>query len=392
MFVSDIGVGWICHDLFRNQFLVKDDYTIANITASGIREVYIDPTRGLDAEDAKEESTVVEELEEEMRELDERLPSHPSLSIGAELGQARRVSSQARGIVRDIMADVRLGRQVKIEQAEPVVENMMASILRNNDALLSICRIKDKNGYTFHHSVSVAALLIAFCRSMQLDTTAMRMAGIGGLLHDIGKVCVPDEILNHPGKLDDDSFKIMKHHVSEGRDILAHTEGVNEISIQVAHQHHERDDGSGYPLGLKGDEISTLGQMAAICDVYDAITSDRCYHKGMPPHEALRKLLEWSRFHFNPAFVHSFIRTIGIYPSGTLVMLESGRVGVVLDQSEGKLLQPKVRIIYDSRKQMRLPSTEIDLSRPVGHGGGDRIIGHETPERLGIDPQTIVLN
>jgi HD-GYP domain-containing protein (c-di-GMP phosphodiesterase class II) len=168
--------------------------------------------------------------------------------------------------------------------------------------------------------------------------------------------------------------------------MLERTAGIRDISIQVAYQHHERYDGSGYPRGLKGGQISQMGQMAAICDVYDAITSDRCYHKGMTPHDALRRIYEWSKFHFNPALAQQFIRVIGIYPVGTLVMLESGRIGIVIEQSEGNnLLQPRVRVVYDSRSRTHLTPAEVDLSKPLGHGGADRIVSHEQADTWGID-------
>ena len=176
----------------------------------------------------------------------------------------------------------------------------------------------------------------------------------------------------------------MKSHVVESRRILLETEGIRETSIQVAYEHDERHDGSGYAQGLKGDQISVIGQMAAICDVYDAITSDRVYHKGMQPHEALRKIFEWSRFHFNPQLVQQFLRTIGIYPVGTLVMLESGRIALVVEQAEDSLLQPKVKVFYDGRRRQYLPPTEVDLAKSAGHGGADRIIGHESAEKWGI--------
>jgi len=154
--------------------------------------------------------------------------------------------------------------------------------------------------------------------------------------------------------------------------------------VLVAAQYHERHDGSGYPLGLKGGEISQMGQMAAIVDVYDAITSDRCYHKGLEPTEAMRKIFEWSKFHFNPQLAQAFTRCIGIYPTGSLVLLDSGRLAVVIGQCEGNLLQPLVRVIYSVSRRSYIGAEDIDLSRPR-RGGGDRIIKFEKPETWGID-------
>jgi putative nucleotidyltransferase with HDIG domain len=264
-----------------------------------------------------------------------------------------------------------------------VVERIGDSILRNGDALLALCRVKTKDDYTFQHSVSVGALLIAFCRELGMDADEVHQAGVGGMLHDLGKVRVPDAVLNKPGRLTDEEFAVMKGHVVESRRILEDTPNISDIALRVAAEHHERYDGSGYAAGLKGEAISRIGQMAAICDVYDAITSDRVYHKGMAPTEALRKIFEWSKFHFNPQLTQAFLRCIGIYPVGTLVKLESGRLAVVLAQHEGNLLQPLVRIVFHAKGDHYLKPEDLDLARP---GCADRVLGYEAPEQWGIDP------
>ena len=174
----------------------------------------------------------------------------------------------------------------------------------------------------------------------------------------------------------------MQEHVTFSIQILEETPGILPISMQVAAQHHERYDGSGYPYQLKGETISLYGQMASIVDVYDAISSDRVYHKGMQPSEALKKLLEWSEHHFDPKLVHSFIRAIGIYPSGSLVRLESGRLAVVREQNEGDLLHPQVEVIYHSERRCYLTPERIDLRRVP-----DRVVSHEEYSKWNIDPK-----
>ncbi len=385
MYISDLGSDWMSHPFLRSQFAVKDEAAIRKIIETGIHEVYIDPTRGLDVADAPTEHEVRKEIEAEMFRVAAEPAQVRKISTPEEMGRARKVHGEANKIIHNIMSDVRLGKQVQVEAVEPVVEQMTESILRNSGALLSLCRVKNKDDYTFLHSVSVCALLVAFCRAVGLDAQTIHLAGVGGLLHDIGKVRVPDKLLNKPGRFTEDEFQLMKNHVVESRKILDETDGISEISIQVASEHHERYDGSGYAQGLKGEAISKMGKMAAICDVYDAITADRVYHKGMAPHEALRKIFEWSKFHFDPLLVQQFMRAIGIYPVGTMVMLESGRIGVVLEQAEGSLLQPLVRVFYDSRQMQYIEPKEVNLAKPLGHGGGDKIVGHETPEKWGIN-------
>jgi HD-GYP domain-containing protein (c-di-GMP phosphodiesterase class II) len=219
-----------------------------------------------------------------------------------------------------------------------------------------------------------------------MDTGLTREAGLGGLLHDTGKALVPDEVLNKPGRLTDEEFEIIKKHPKDGYDILLKTPQVGEIPLDITLHHHERMDGSGYPDKLPGDRISTLAQMAAIVDVYDAITADRCYHKGMSAAAALRKIYEWSKFHFNPQHVQAFMRCVGIYPVGTLVLLESGRLAVVTEPHETNLLAPKVNVFFSTKSNTYIKPQEVDLSKPLGAGGGDKIVSHEAPEKWQVDP------
>ncbi|WP_189532797.1 HD-GYP domain-containing protein [Paludibacterium paludis] len=386
MFIHDLNCDWMSHPFLRSRFRLENEADIAKIQSAGIHELYIDTSRGLDA-DAPTAQEVKRQLESEILEIATREKGiERRVDAREEIGRAKQVHEEAHQIIRSVLHDARLGRQVELENITPSVERMTHSILRNNGALLSLCRIKDKDDYTFLHSVSVGALMVSFCNALGMDKETIHHAGIGGMLHDIGKMKVPDEILNKPGRLTENEFSVMKCHVVESRRILTATSGISQTAIDVASQHHERHDGSGYPEGLEGDEISQLGQMAAIVDVYDALTSDRCYHEGMPPTDALRKIYEWSKFHFNPALVQSFMRCIGIYPVGALVRLESGRLAVVVEQNADKLAQPKVKVFFSLRGNGYIPPEILDLARPVGFGGGDRIVRHESPEKWKIDP------
>jgi len=388
MFIHDLNCDWMSHPFLRNRFCISAEAEIQKIADSGIHEVYIDTDRGLDMIHAPTEGEVQQQLESEMRVIgaEKRPLAETQVAAAEEFGRAQLIHHEAHKIIHGILRDVRLGKQVELEQIAPSVERMTTSILRNNGALLALCRIKDKDNYTFQHSVSVGALMVSFCNAMKMSKEVIHHAGIGGMLHDIGKMKIPDEILNKPDRLTEREFSIMKCHVVESKRILTQSTGISETAIQVAAQHHERHDGSGYPLGLKGHEISELGQMAAIVDVYDALTSERCYHKGMPPTDALRKIYEWSKFHFNPELVQAFMRAIGIYPIGTLVRLESGRLGVVIEQNDNNLISPKVKVFFSIQSNTHIKPEIVDLSKSLGHGGGDRIEKHESPERWKLDP------
>jgi HD-GYP domain-containing protein (c-di-GMP phosphodiesterase class II) len=251
--------------------------------------------------------------------------------------------------------------------------------------MIGLLRIKNKDDYTFLHSISVCALMIAFCRSAGMDADTILQAGIGGLLHDTGKAMIDDSILNKEGPLTDEEFATMKGHSQQGYEILLQVPNIGPIPLDIALHHHERHDGSGYPEKLQGEKISTLTQMVAIVDVYDAITSDRSYHKGMSAADALRKIYEWSQYHFNPQLVQSFIRCIGIYPVGTLVLLESGRLGVVIESNQSNSLTPIVNVFFSTKSNTYIAPQVVDLSKSVGSGGGDRILSHEQPGKWNVD-------
>jgi HD-GYP domain-containing protein (c-di-GMP phosphodiesterase class II) len=385
MFINDLDCGWMEHPFVRSQFLLTSEAEIKKILDARIHGVVIDCSRGMDV-DAPTLDQAQAATEAEVMALAATTTSRVRISVGEELQRAATVRREAVGLVRTVMQDVRLGKAVELEQVGPVVQNITESILRNAGALLGLLQIKNKDDYTFLHSVSVCTLLVAFCRSRNFDDERIYQAGIGGLLHDTGKALVPDAILNKTGRLTDAEFEIIKRHPRDGHDILLRAPGIGAIPLDITLHHHERRDGSGYPDRQAGGAISELAQMAAIVDVYDAITSERCYHKGVAPAEALRKLYEWSKFHFDPGLAQEFMRCVGIYPVGTLVLLESGRLGVVVEPHETSLLTPKVNVFFHTREQRYIKPETVDLSRPLGFGGGDRIVRHESAEKWQVEP------
>ncbi|MGI9133778.1 MAG: HD-GYP domain-containing protein, partial [Rhodoferax sp.] len=258
---------------------------------------------------------------------------------------------------------------------------------RNPGALTSLGRVKQKDHYTFVHSVNVGVLLVNFCQHLGFDEQQVRDAAVGGLLHDIGKMKTPDVILNKPAKLSDQEFAIMRQHVTHGIDILAKVAGLSPLSLAVAAEHHEHSDGGGYPRGLTGPDISKIGQMAAIVDVYDALTSNRVYHRAMEPADALRKIFEWSKFHFNVDLVQRFIQCIGIYPVGTLVRLQSGLIAVVVEECPSSLLRPTVRAVYDSQRGVALAPRDIALADSAC---AERIVSSEAASHWNIDARAFV--
>ncbi len=386
MYIHDLSCDWMTHPFVRNRFVLSKDEEIQKIRDAGIHDVVIDSSRGLDVQDALTLAEAQANTEAELAVLAAAPVREVRTSIGEEIQRARLIRSQAAGLVRNVMQDARLGKAVELDQVSPMVEHITESILRNPGALMSLLRIKNADDYTFLHSVSVCTLLVAFARSRGMDSETTYQAGLGGLLHDTGKAMVPDHILNKPGRLTEAEFEIIRKHPRDGYEFLLKTPGIGPIPLDITLHHHERRDGSGYPDKQGEDQIGELAQMAAIVDVYDAITADRVYHKGMSAAEALRKIYEWSKFHFHPGYVQEFMRCVGIYPVGTMVMLQSGRLGVVSEAHPTNLLSPKVNVFFSSKNNGYIRPETVDLSRPVGFGGGDKIVSHESPSKWKLDP------
>ena len=381
MYIHDLDCGWMAHPFLTNRLLVSDAAIIKKIAAAGIRAFYIDTTLGKDVEDAPTEAQVKEELDQQIQEIVHTAPvPRDPPTLAEEIVHARKLHGETTTLVRNMMHDVRLGKQIEVEQCDPLVDDILDSVFRFPEALLPLSQVKSRDQYTYQHSVSVAALAVAFGRVLDLPREAIKSLAMGGLLHDVGKALVPEGVLNKPGKLSDAEFLAMKSHAGHTATLLGKTPGISEITFLAASQHHERYDGTGYPKSLKGDAISIYGQMLAIVDVYDAISSVRIYHQGMPPTEALRKLFEWSKYHFNPSLVQAFIKGIGIYPAGSLVRMASKRMGIVKAVRPESLLQPVVTIFYHAEtKAYQTPET-VDLSE-----SSDKIVAHESFEAWGID-------
>lgn len=387
MFIQDLNCDWMGHTFLRRRFLLHRHDDLERIVAAGIRELYIDTDRGRDVPEAPTEGEVRVEVQAHLVRVSQSAPPLAERTTHwEELAHAEAIRHEATEVVTSLLNDVRLGRAVDAERLEPQVTRLADSVLRNPGTLVSLSRLKHKDTYTFQHCVSTSALLMTFGRAMGLPKEDLVEAGIGAMLHDIGKMQVPQSVLNKPGSLTETEFHLMKEHVLLGVGILEHTPGITARMVQIASEHHERFDGTGYPDQLRGFEISELGRMTAIVDVYDALTSHRVYRTPMEPSEALRKLYEWSAHHFDAPLVERFIQTVGIYPVGSLVRLESGRLAVVVDLGEGGPLTPRVRIIHDIRRDRRLTPWDLDLA-----GGKDRILEAEEPGPWGISPGDYLL-
>ncbi len=376
MFICEQGGQWINNPFWRSKFLLKTVEDLRLINSSGMKRVRIDVTKGLDVDSASPTaSTVVPASEAKIAVV-----ATPNVSIGVELKRAARICADGKEAVESMFQEVRMGKAIDIADIAPLVENISESVARNPGALISLARLKTVNDYTYMHSVAVCGLMMALARQLKLDAKQTRSAGMAGLLHDMGKAVSPPEILNKPGKLTDTEFAVMKQHPVAGHRMLLEARGVDAIALDVCLHHHEKIDGSGYPHGLRGDEISLFAKMGAVCDVYDAVTSVRPYNSGWDPAEAIRKMAEWQG-HFDAHILQVFVKTLGIYPIGSLVRLESGKLAVVIEQSKKSLTTPLVKVFFSTKSRAHLMPEVLDLSRPQC---ADKIAGREVAATWGL--------
>ncbi|MBF0176558.1 MAG: HD-GYP domain-containing protein [Magnetococcales bacterium] len=376
--------------------LIRTETEVREIIDHGIRELDIDTDKGEDVAGSRDRARVEEELAAQLLALgdddDDDGTAESGPTFTQELNRAAEVKTRARQLVGNVLEDARMGKQVELGPMRSMVEEMAESMFRNQDAILSLSLIKKKDEYTFMHSVNVGVFMLSFCQALGITSQDLVDVGVGAVLHDIGKMKTPPGILNKPGKLTDEEFKIMKMHVTHSRRILERCPGISEVSMSVAYQHHERYDGSGYPEGLKGDKINTFGQMAAICDVYDAITSDRVYHKGNVPHTALKRMLEWSKYHFSAELYHKFVKCVGIYPIGSLVRLSNDHLAVVVCSNAESQYHPVVKVMANAKIKKKVEPIEINLMHHKDVSNGLSIVGCEEHTKWGIDPKKYMPN
>ena len=382
MFVQKLEGSWMDHPFWRKSFLIQDRAEIESILASDIEEVWIDTDKGLDVAHESEKGTRQLDAENGTTSQQESAVTAPARSsMMEEMARATRIYSHSKSIVRTMFAEARLGRAVDRHSAEKLVEEISHSLDRNPWALISVARLKTADEYTYMHSVAVCALMMALARQLRFDEAETREAGLAGMLHDLGKARIPPQILNKPGRLSDAEFEVIKRHPEAGHKLLQDMGGIGEMALDVCLRHHEKLDGTGYPHGLSSENISKYARMGAVCDIYDAVTSNRPYKKGWDPTESLRKMATWTQDHLDERIFHAFVKSVGIYPVGSFVRLESGLMGVVIEQGESSLLRPKVRVFFSAKARAYIMPKVVDLSLA---GNQDRVASPENPATWGV--------
>jgi HD-GYP domain-containing protein (c-di-GMP phosphodiesterase class II) len=384
MYIKEFCGSWMEHPFWRTAFLLEKPQDLADIQASGITEVWIDTSKGLDLREeagAQTEAEAISLADEELKQAVAGKHLVQTVPLVEEMQRAAKLYAKSKKAVYSMFQEARMGKAVNAESARAMVEEITTSIRRNPGALISLARLKTADEYTYMHSVAVCALMIALARQLNLDDHDTREAGVAGLLHDLGKAKISPDILNKPGRLTDAEFRIVKTHPVIGHSMLMESYDVGETALDVCLHHHEKMDGSGYPFGFPPEKISLYARMGAVCDVYDAITSNRPYKAGWNPAESLHKMAQWADGHFDRRVFQAFVKSVGIYPIGSFVRLHSGRMGVVVEQGQASLLNPKVKVFFSSKSRTRMNPEIVDLSRP---SAGDKIVAREDPLEWGI--------
>lgn len=364
MFLESIGGAWVDSPFWRKSFLIEDAGTLARLRQMGEVECTIDLARGKRPAMAQPAPAQETQSPQEPQAV-----PRPQCSADAALRGAAQLRQRAGESTARIFNELRLGHAIDNAECQDLVAEIADATSRDADAALALLRLKQKDEYTHLHSVAVCALMINLANQLDLPPAQRQQAGMAGLLHDIGKVMIPLEILNKPGGLTDEEFQVVRGHPQASYDILE-SAGVDSAVRDACLFHHEKADGSGYPKRLSGALIPLLGRMSAICDVYDAITSNRPYKEGWDPGESISRMMTW-KGHFDAAILGKFVHSVGIYPAGALVRLRSGVLAAVVRQNRQNLTKPLVFAIYDIASEAQM-TCEIDLL-----AGTDTIVGLE---------------
>jgi len=314
-------------------------------------------------------------------------------SVSQEIPVAQVAYQNIRAEFDSMVSRIGNGKTINITQLSEAINPLVDSISRNPGASIWLARLKSQDSYTYSHCIAVAIWCTVIGRQIGLPKKDLSLLAMGGMLLDIGKLKIPPLILNKKQQLSEREFALIKKHVDLSLKMAKDSSRVMpQAVIDMIASHHERFNGSGYPEAIKGTQIPLYSRIAAIADCYDAITSQRVYAKPITHAQAIKQMYEWRGYDFQPELIEAFIQAVGVYPTGTLVELTSGEVGIVVKENPGKRLRPQVLVILDSDKQQRADFIEMDLSAATETGNQNIEIAKTLePGAFGLDPETLYI-
>lgn len=355
MFVSKLDKDWLDTPFIMQGFLIEEPDDI-DIVAEFCEHVWID------TEFSDKLSMHSSSIGTATRARPSGDVFQPSCSVQEEHRKTYKTFRQARSLTKTMMDDIRLGGALDGNQARQTVNDCVQSVIRHPDALFWMAKIRSEREYTAEHCLNVCILAIAFGRQLGMDENELHNLGFCGLLHDVGKMRVPEEIVDKPAALTTKEMRLMKAHTVHGRNLLLSGSNIYNGAIDVAYSHHERIDGTGYPRKLPGSGISRYSRIISIVDAYDAMTANRCYAAAKTSTEALKIIYNEKGKQFDEELAIKFIETIGLYPAGSIVELYSGEVGIVIESNPHLRHLPRVIILLDENKKFREKEIVKDLA------------------------------
>lgn len=400
LYVSNLDRSWTETPFLFQGFVIETDEEISQLKSLCKRvhvEVTMEEARELVAQEKKSSAKAppkpdqFAELALDPSALLQRVPPKDTVALRTELGNAQQTLSLARETVGRLFDKLRRGGGLDVPNLDTVVDSMVDSVMRNRDAMALLAHLKSKDDYLYRHSLATSVWALALGRHMGLDKDALKVLGVGAMLLDIGKTKLSDEMLRGKDKLAEADWELMREHVTHGVEQLRATGGVDPQIVRMVLTHHERHDGSGYPSGLAGNDIPLIGRIAAIVDSYDAMTADRAYAKARSTFDAIRELKRMAGTAYSPELVELFIQAVGVFPTGSLVELNTGEVGIVVGQNRFRRLRPELMIVVGPDKQALDDYRMLDLQTCPENNVADNqqavwiTRGHEAGA-FGIDP------
>lgn len=389
MYISNLDRPWIDTPFLLEGFHIETEKDITTLSKY-CSFVYIDTNRGIASTNIieKASSKVQHYLERFLQGGKKKIKYEVKTPTKKEIPKAKTAIESATKSIASIMKNIKEGGDINIGSIEGVVDPILSSVVRNPEAYMWLSMMKGTSDYSYSHSINNCALAIVFGRHLGIPKEELKILAIGLLMMDVGNVLISKEVLNKPGRLSDGEYKIMQTHVEHGVDILKKIKGMPGDAITIALTHHERFDGNGYPSRLLGTHIPVYGRIAAIIDCYNAMTSDRAFNSAKSPYSALQDMYNWRGTSFQPELVEQFLQCMGVYPTGTVIEMTNGEVGIVISQNSTRRMRPKIMLLLDENKKHLLEYRTVDLTKEFKDSSGYplNIRRGLDPGECGIDP------